>query len=40
MNLEQEIIINQYGQNLVHIEVLVNNYKMLDNDGKEYIYII
>ena len=38
MNLEQELIINQYGQNLVHIEVLVNNYKMLDNDGKR-IYL-
>lgn len=34
MNLEQDILINQYGQALVPIEVLVDNYKMLDSDGK------
>lgn len=33
-DMEEEILINQYGQNLVPIEALVNNYKMLDSDGK------
>ncbi len=39
MNLEQDMLINQYGQNLVVIEVLVSNYKMLKGDDKrKYLY--
>lgn len=35
MNLEQEILINQYGQNLISIESLLEDYKISDNDSKK-----
>lgn len=38
MNLEQEILINQYGQNLVSIEVLLENYKISDIENRR-IYL-
>ncbi len=38
MNLEQEILINQYGQNLISIEVLLENYKISDIENKR-IYL-
>lgn len=38
MNLEQEILINQYGKNLISIESLLEDYKISDNDSKK-IYL-
>lgn len=39
MSLNQDILINQYGQNLVLIEVLVDGYKILaPSDRRIYLY--
>lgn len=38
MSLNQDILINQYGQNLVLIEVLLGDYKMLaSSDKRRYL---
>lgn len=35
MSLGQDILINQYGQNLVLIEALIEDYKTLDSDERK-----
>lgn len=38
MDLKRELLINKYGQNLIPIEVLVDDYHMLD-DARKRLYL-